>query len=95
MKYSTKKYTNPCNCRSVGECNHNMFSWAIALDECADAFNKAMKEKLRKKFLEGKDGWDSEDWEIEDIKLQLINHIEKGDFVDVANFAMFAWNKMD
>ena len=93
MRHTTDKYTNHCGCRSVGECNHNLFSWARALDACADDFNDEMKRKLKKKFMEGKSGWDSENWDIEDIKRQLIEHVEKGDFVDVANFAMFAWNK--
>lgn len=52
-------------------------------------FHIRMHSKLMKK-MESKSGWDDPNWNIEDIKRQLIEHIEKGDFVDVANFAMFA-----
>jgi hypothetical protein len=58
-----------------------------------DVFADRMKTKLLNKHKEGKIGWDDPDWPIGDIKKQLIEHIEKGDFIDVANFAMFAWNK--
>ena len=56
-------------------------------------FAGAMETKLHYKEDEGKFGWDDPAWLIEDVKRQLIEHVEKGDFVDVANFAMFAFFK--
>ncbi len=93
MRHTTEQHMAPCGCRSVGECEHNTFAWAKALDACVDDFAEAMKRKLRQKFIEGKSGWDDPTWPIEDVIAQLAAHVEKGDMVDVANFAMFAWNK--
>lgn len=59
----------------------------------ADDFAAAMKQKLRQKYAEGKTGWDDPAWPIGDVIAQLEAHIEKGDMVDVANFALFAWHK--
>jgi len=94
MKFKTEDYERSCGCRSVGECNHNQFAWMQALDGLVDSFAEEMKKKLRAKFLEGKSGWDDEEWSIDDIKRQATNHIDKGDPVDVANFAAFWWNKL-
>lgn len=93
MRYKTEDYRQPCNCRSVGECSHNSFAWKEALDACVDAFAKEMKRKLQEKFLEGKSGWDDPSWPREDILRQLQEHLKKGDMIDVANFALFAWNQ--
>ena len=93
MKHTTEQHMIDCACRSAGECDHNGFAWAKALDACVDDFAWAMKQKLKKKFIEGKDGWDDPNWPIENVLDQLRAHIDKGDMVDVANFAMFAWNK--
>jgi len=58
------------------------------------AFGAAMLSKLNRKFHEdGKTGWDDPSWPREDILRQLTEHAAKGDMVDVANFAMFAWNQ--
>ena len=51
-------------------------------------FQGRMMSKLHRKTMEGWSGWD--DLSVEECKQRLINHIEKGDFVDVANFAFFA-----
>lgn len=93
MKHSESMHEVSCGCRSAGECHHNDFTWKVALDACVDAFAKDMKAKLCHKFLQGKSGWDDPNWQREDVIEQLRNHIDKGDMVDVANFAMFAWNK--
>jgi hypothetical protein len=66
-----------------------------ALCECVDAFAEAMKAKLTAKISEKIGGWDNPNWTKEDIIAQLKTHIDKGDMIDVANFAMFAWNKLD
>ena len=63
----------------------------LDLIEAVDNFSYDMIEKLRQKAEEGKRGWNDPNWDIEDIKQQLIEHAEKEDFIDVANFAMFAW----
>lgn len=45
-----------------------------------------MKTKLVLKSLQGWNGWES--CLLEDLKNGLKNHIEKGDMVDVANYAI-------
>lgn len=82
-----------CGCRSVGECNHNDFVSTKALTALVDDFADEMKKKLIKKFMEGYHGWDDPNWSRKEIVDRLYKHIDKGDMVDVANFAMFAWNK--
>ena len=52
-------------------------------------FAKAMSEKMKRKREEGRCGW----WDIinvrdETLREMLIAHVEKDDWVDVANFAM-------
>ena len=54
------------------------------------AFQGRMMAKLRDKSIEGWHGW--EDLSEEECKRRLIEHAEKGDFVDVANYAFFADN---
>jgi hypothetical protein len=92
-KHTEEKYVIRCGCRSVGECGHNNFAWLKALEGCVDDFAAQMKSKLRRKALEGYSGWDDPDWQRAEIIDRLKSHIDKGDMVDVANFAMFAWNK--
>ena len=67
----------------------------MALDKCVNAFAEAIKTKLVHKYLEGRSGWDDPEWPREDILKQLRAHIDKGDMIDVAAFAMFAWNQGD
>ena len=95
MKYKEDDFYQPCGCRSVGKCSHNDFAWKMALDAMVDDFAHHMKLKLTKKFLEGKTGWDDPDWTEEQIMQALKSHVEKenGDMIDVANFAMFLWNR--
>lgn len=93
MKHTTEQHMISCGCRSVGECNHNLFAEQKALTTCVDDFAYQMKTKLISKANQGKSGWDDERWSPEDIKQQLLEHLEKGDMIDMANFAMFAWNQ--
>lgn len=93
MKHTTEMHEVGCGCRTSGECYCNDFAWAKALDACVDDFANQMKKKLKRKFMEGKSGWDDPRWPSEEVVYQLREHIDKGDMVDVANFAMFAWNK--
>jgi hypothetical protein len=65
-------------------------SFLVHTDDLAvDRFALVMKAKLAKKRSEGRYGWeDPALCRIEDLARMLINHIPKGDPVDVANFAM-------
>jgi hypothetical protein len=60
----------------------------------ADDFRQAILDKmilsLRSK---GRRGWDDPSWTIDQIKASLIEHIEKGDPVDIAVYAAFWWNR--
>lgn len=64
-----------------------------ALDALINNFTKELKLKLIEKRNEGKSGWDDPEWSEENIRHQLIEHIAKGDMLDVAAFAMFLWNR--
>ncbi len=55
-----------------------------------DLFSKAMKLKMLKKANQGWKGWDDKDF-LPIAKERLKEHLEKGDMVDVANFAMMVW----
>lgn len=65
-----------------------------ALNDCVDDFAVDMRRKLRKKAIEGSSGWD-DPWTLSRAKIirQIKRHLRKGDMVDVANLAMFAWNR--
>ena len=57
-------------------------------------FANAMCEKLDRKRDEGKGGWnDPSQCSIDDLRSMLIEHVDKGDMVDIANFAMMIWNR--
>lgn len=54
----------------------------------------AMKLKLAAKRTEGRGGWDDPSaCPVEDLAQMLIDHLPKGDPVDVANFAMMLFNR--
>lgn len=54
-----------------------------------DRFAIAMKAKLAQKRAEGRGGWDNKDECSAEFLSQLLReHVEKGDPIDVANFAM-------
>ena len=58
-------------------------------DLAVDRFAAAMKAKLAQKRAEGRGGWnDKEDCHAHYLSKLLRDHVEKGDPVDVANFAM-------
>jgi len=58
-------------------------------DLAVDRFAAAMKTKLAQKRAEGRGGWDDKDaCSGEWLSRLLRGHVEKGDPVDVANFAM-------
>ncbi len=57
-------------------------------------FSGEMHAKLGRKHAEGSRGWsivDDSDWTVDVIKKRLLDHVEEGDPVDVANFALFWW----
>ena len=59
-----------------------------------DRFTVAMRRKLTQKRKEGRGGWNIPDaCGIEDLREMLEDHLQKGDLVDIANFAMMIWNR--
>jgi len=99
VKYKGKFFRFNCGCRAIDDpccCKINyeaeLKSDRKALKDCVKDFSNQMSKKLIKKS-KVKSGWDSESFSEEDIKEMLLDHIEKGDMVDVANFAMFIWNR--
>lgn len=68
-------------------------SWIekFGLTLCLEAFTKEMRTKLFDKVDEGYVGWASEEFRDKLLK-KLQAHLDKGDMVDVANFAMMLWN---
>ena len=54
-----------------------------------DQFAALMKAKLAQARVRGKSGWRDLEWPSSDISRQLREHVDKGDPVDVANYAMF------
>lgn len=63
-------------------------------DIAVDKFAEAMKEKLANQRAKGYKGWDDKEL-CPDGSLQplLVNHVYKGDPVDVGNFAMMLFNR--
>ncbi|WP_126284823.1 hypothetical protein [Burkholderia stagnalis] len=58
-------------------------------DIAVDRFCAAMKAKLAKKRTEGRGGWDDpSSCHIATLARYLVEHVGKGDPIDVANFAM-------
>lgn len=53
-----------------------------------------MREKLSTKRAEGYGGWNQpEECSVERLKEMLVEHLPKGDMIDIANFAMMIWNR--
>lgn len=66
-----------------------------ALCALVDAFAEKMKAKLIEKMDENREwAWADHEWKPPDIIEWLAAHIEKGDPVDVANFAAFWWMRL-
>ncbi|EXL06243.1 hypothetical protein BG46_15895 [Brucella anthropi] len=65
-------------------------------DLAVDRFAIAMKQKLAKKREEGRGGWENKDeCSAEYLSYLLIQHIWKGDPVDIANLAMMLQQRGD
>jgi len=57
------------------------------IEESISAFAELMLDKMFDKAAEGYSGWDDEE-NKEYLEKQIRSHIEKADYVDVANIAM-------
>src|SRR6476619_5646036 len=65
-------------------------------DAAIDLFASAMKAKMAECRERGKDGWyDPARCTREQLQNMLLEHIVKGDPVDVGNFAMMLFNRGD
>lgn len=63
-------------------------------DAAVDRFAAAMKAKLAEKRAEGRGGWDDpEQCSTTYLATLLRSHVEKGDPLDVGNFAMMLWHR--
>ncbi len=59
-------------------------------------FADAMRCKLEKKRAEGRGGWhDPDQCQLDTLAVMLLDHLEKGDPVDIGNFAMMLYNRGD
>jgi hypothetical protein len=67
---------------------------AYSDDAAVELFAKAMKEKMAASRAKGRNGWhDPEQCPAERLQTMLVEHLAKGDPVDVGNFAMMLWNR--
>lgn len=58
-------------------------------DLCVDLFAEMMKQKLAKAREKGRSGWDNpHECDVETLALMMVEHVVKGDVVDIANFCM-------
>lgn len=69
-----------------------------ALETCITIFSRTMRDKLLRKFQVGFRGWDNPEVPVERLIELLKAHVEKNDWsgsgmVDIANLAMFIWNR--
>jgi hypothetical protein len=65
-------------------------------DDAVDQFSSAMKLKLDKKRLQGRNGWhDRSICSQKQLSNMLLNHVDKGDPVDVGNFAMMLFMRQE
>jgi hypothetical protein len=63
-------------------------------DAAVDRFAAAMKTKMAASRAKGRSGWDNEALcPASRLQDMLIEHLAKGDPVDVGNFAMMLWNR--
>lgn len=63
-------------------------------DLAVDRFAAAMKAKMAASRAKGRNGWDNPDLcPAERLQGMLLDHLAKGDPVDIGNFAMMLWNR--
>ncbi|WP_427452220.1 hypothetical protein [Litorimonas sp. WD9-15] len=63
------------------------------LEEALRLFSLAQGKKLQVKGGAGAAGWDDPSWTIDEVVSVLRELVDKGDPIDVANFALFWWVK--
>ena len=64
-------------------------------DAAVDRFAKAMKEKMAASRAKGRSGWDDPNQcLVQDLATMLVEHVGRGDPVDVSNFCMMIWNRV-
>ena len=65
------------------------------IDHCAvHDFSEAMQTKMDKSRAKGRSGWhDPYQCTISSLAKLLREHMDKGDYVDVGNFAMMLWHR--
>lgn len=63
-------------------------------DYAVNAFAAAMRVKMAASRAKGRGGWDDDaQCSAADLQRMLLEHLAKGDPVDVGNFAMMLWNR--
>lgn len=63
-------------------------------DAAVERFAEALKNKMRSSREKGRYGWhDRTVCSEQDLQRMLVDHLAKGDPVDVGNFAMMLWNR--
>ena len=96
LRFKTDDFITQCGCRSVGECTHGFGATFDALYAMVDAAAVEMKKKLKEKVFEHRHGWDDPvEWPSDNLRVQLREHVEKGDPIDVMNFAVMLWNRRE
>ena len=71
-----------------------MFDPAHPDDLAVDIFTAAMKQKMAASRMKGRGGWDDpEQCDVAELCIMLVEHVEKGDPVDIANFAMMLYHR--
>ena len=71
----------------------NLYGDEYIDDRLCEYVYRSMKEKLALARDKGRGGWYREDCKIDDLKKMLIEHIDKGDMIDVINFAAMIYAK--
>jgi hypothetical protein len=67
---------------------------AHADDLAVDRFAVAMKDKMARSRAKGRGGWDDPaQCSAQELQTMLLDHLAKGDPVDVGNFCMMLWNR--
>lgn len=74
----------------VGQCDEREEFMDCLLTNIA---KRAMSEKLELSRNKGRGGWYEDSCSVETLKQMLLEHIEKGDMVDVMNFAAMIYAK--
>jgi hypothetical protein len=64
------------------------YLYAYAEEVPVALFAEEMRRKLELKRKQGRDGWYQRECTINHLHSLMMDHAEKGDYVDVANFAM-------